>query len=116
MRLSLNRALLGAVGAAILAGMIPAAVVLDRRLASALEGRARVDLALAPRVLADRMSANATTLMMYAKDLPHTAALATAVPLVNRPVAVATVAAASAALSAAPVLVGPGGDSWTGPV
>jgi len=79
MRLSLNRALLGAVGAAILAGMVPAAIVLDRRLASALEDRARVDLALAPRVLADRMAANATTLMMYAKDLAHTAGLASAV-------------------------------------
>ena len=116
MRLSLNRALLGAVGAAILAGMIPAAIALDRRLALALEDRARVDLALAPRVLADRMSANATTLMMYAKDLAHTAGLATAVARGNRPAAVATLGAASAALSADPVLVGPGGESWTGPV
>jgi signal transduction histidine kinase len=116
MRLSLNRALLGAVGVAILAGMIPAAIVLDRRLASALEDRARVDLALAPRVLADRMSANATTLMMYAKDLAHTAGLANAVATGDRSAAVATVGAASAALTVAPVLIGPGGDSWAGPV
>jgi len=116
MRLSLNRALLGAVGAAILAGMVPAAIVLDRRLASALEDRARVDLALAPRVLADRMSANATTLMMYAKDLAHTAGLANAVAEGDRAAAVATVGAASAALAAAPMLVGPTGASWTGPV
>jgi signal transduction histidine kinase len=115
MRLSLNRALLGAVGAAILAGMVPAAIVLDRRLASALEDRARVDLALAPRVLADRMAANATTLMMYAKDLAHTAGLASAVAQGDRSVAVATLDAASAALAAAPVLIGPNGDSWTGP-
>ena len=40
MRLSLNRALLGAVGAAILAGLVPAGIVLDRRLAAALEDRA----------------------------------------------------------------------------
>jgi len=116
MRLSLNRALLGAVGAAILAGMVPAAIVLDRRLASALEDRARVDLALAPRVLADRMAANATTYMMYAKDLAHTAGLASAVARGDRSTAVATLGAASAALAAAPVLVGPGGDSWTGPI
>jgi len=116
MRLSLNRALLGAVGAAILAGLVPAAIVLDRRLASALEDRARVDLALAPRVLADRMSANATTLMMYAKDLAHTAGLANAVAEGDRAAAVATVGAASAALAAAPMLVGPTGASWTGPV
>jgi signal transduction histidine kinase len=115
MRLSLNRALLGAVGAAILAGLIPAAIVLDRRLASALENRSRVDLALAPRVLADRMSANATTLMMYAKDLAHAAGLANAVAQGDRSAAVATVGAASAALGANPVLVGPSGDSWAGP-
>ena len=116
MRLSLNRALLGAVGAAILAGMVPAAIVLDRRLASALEDRARVDLALAPRVLADRMSASATTLMMYAKDLAHTAGLANAVAQGDRSAAIATLGAATAALAATPVLIGPNGDSWTGPV
>ena len=115
MRLSLNRALLGAVGAAILAGMVPAAIVLDRRLASALEDRARVDLALAPRVLADRLSANATTLMMYAKDLAHTTGLANAVAQGDRSGAIATLGAATAALAANPVLVGPNGDSWTGP-
>jgi signal transduction histidine kinase len=115
MRLSLNRALLGAVGAAILAGLVPAAIVLDRRLASALEDRARVDLALAPRVLADRLSANATTLMMYAKDLAHTTRLVTAVARGDRSDAVATLGAASAALGATPVLVGPTGDSWAGP-
>jgi signal transduction histidine kinase len=115
MRLSLNRALLGAVGAAILAGMVPAAIVLDRRLASALEDRARVDLALAPRVLADRMAANATTLMMYAKDLAHTAGLASAVARGDRSEAIAALGAASAALGAAPVLIGPNGESWNGP-
>jgi hypothetical protein len=62
---------------------------------------------LAPRVLADRMSANATTLMMYAKDLAHTAGLASAVARGDRSAAVATVGAASAALSVAPVLVAP---------
>ena len=116
MRLSLKRALLGAVGAAILVGIIPAAIVLDRRLASALEDRARLDLALAPRVLADRQSATATTLMMYAKDLAHTAGLATAVAEGDRSAALATLGAASASLAANPVLVGPTGDTWTGPV
>lgn len=115
MRISLNRALLGAVGAAILAGMVPAAIVLDRRLASALEDRARVDLALAPRVLADRLSANATMLMMYAKDLAGTAGLANAVAQGDRSAAIASLGAAAAALAANPVLVGPSGDSWTGP-
>ena len=116
MPISLNRALLGTVGAAILAGMIPAAIVLDRRLASALEDRARVDLALAPRVLADRLAANSTTWMMYAKDLAHTAGLANAVERGDRSMAITTLGAASERLAANPVLVGPDGASWTGPV
>ena len=115
MPISLNRALLVAIAAAILAGLVPAAVVLDRRLAFALEERARGDLALAPRVLADRVSANATTLMMYAKDLAHASGLANAVASGDRPGALATIGAASAALGGAPVLVGPGGESWAGP-
>lgn len=115
MPISLNRALLGTVGAAILAGMIPAAIVLDRRLASTLEDRARVDLALAPRVLADRLAANSTTWMMYAKDLAHTAGLATAVERGDRSMAITTLGAASERLAASPVLVGPNGESWAGP-
>jgi signal transduction histidine kinase len=95
--------------------MIPAAIVLDRRLASALEDRARVDLALAPRVLADRLAANSTTWMMYAKDLAHTAGLATAVERGDRPTAITTLGAASERLAASPVLVGPNGESWAGP-
>ena len=115
MALSLNRALLGAVGVAILAGVIPAAVALDRRLQSALEDRASGDLALAPRVLADRLAANASTLMMYAKDLAHTDGLAGAVARGDRSRAVATLDVASASLNGQPVLVGPTGDSWAGP-
>ena len=115
MPISLNRALLITVGGAILAGMIPAAIALDRRLASALEDRARVDLALAPRVLADRNAANSTTLMMYAKDLAHTVGLANAVERGDRSAAITTLGAASERLAASPVLVGPNGESWTGP-
>jgi signal transduction histidine kinase len=114
MPISLNRALLGAIAAAILAGLIPAAVVLDRRLAVALEERARGDLALARRVLVDRVSANATTMMMYAKDLAHASGLANAVARGDRPAALAVIGAASLPLAASPVLVGPGGESWAG--
>ena len=115
MALSLNRVLVGVVGAAILAGVVPAALVLDRQLATALEDRARTDLALAPRVLADRLTANATTMMMYAKDLAHASGLATAVASGNRASAIAAIGGASAALGASPVLVGPDGTTWEGP-
>jgi signal transduction histidine kinase len=115
MALSLNRVLVGVVGAAILAGLVPAAVVFERRLATALEDRARADLALAPRVLADRLTANATTMMMYAKDLAHASGLATAIASGNRASAIATLGGASAALGASPVLVGPDGATWEGP-
>jgi signal transduction histidine kinase len=115
MAISLNRAFLGAVGAAILAGLLPAAAVLDRRLVTALEDRAREDLALAPRVLADRVAANATTLMMYAKDLAHVPGLAAAVASGDRAAARAMIGAASATLGGNPVLVGPDAESWLGP-
>lgn len=114
MAISLNRALLGAVAAAILAGLIPAAVVLDRRLVTALEDRARDDLALAPRVLADRVAANATTLMMFAKDLADAPGLSSAVESGDRAAALETIGTASASLPGAPVLIGPAGESWMG--
>ena len=81
--LSLKRALLLTVASAIVIGMLPAGIALDRRLASALEARTRLDLSLAPRGQADRSGVNADRLMMQAKDVAHRAGLADA--LARRP-------------------------------
>lgn len=74
-RITLNRALLGTVVLAILVGLVPAGIVLDRRLASALEAKARVDLETAPRLLADRIRGAADAMMMHAKEFSHTPGL-----------------------------------------
>src|SRR6187402_3397422 len=83
-RLDLQRAILGAIAVALLAGIIPAGIALDRRLAAALEQRARDDLALAPQLFRDRSVATADALMMRAKDLAHLPGLADAVRGGNR--------------------------------
>jgi signal transduction histidine kinase len=115
-RLTLQRAILFAVGAALFAGLLPAGVVLDRRLAAALERRARDDLALAPQLFADRVAAMSDALMMHAKDLAHVPGLADAVAAGDRVRAIRLVEDARTTLGGGDaVLVGPQGDSWIGP-
>ena len=111
----LQRALLGAIAAAILAGMIPAGIVLDRRLAAALEERARADLALAPRILADRTAANNDVLMMYAKDFAHVPGLGAALLAGDRASVLRIVDSARASVGGGdPVVIGATGDAWVG--
>ena len=54
MKVSLKSALMGLVLSVLLVGLIPAGILLDRRLTGALEDGVRDDLRLAPLVLADR--------------------------------------------------------------
>ena len=115
-RLTLQRAILFAVGAALFAGLVPAGIVLDQRLAAALERRARDDLALAPQLFADRVAAMSDALMMHAKDLAHVPGLADAVAAGDRARASSTSRIARTTLGGGDaVLVGPQGDSWIGP-
>jgi len=74
----LSRALAGTVAIAILAGLVPAGIVLDRRLVASLEARARSDLELAPRLLADRNAAYSDAIMMHAKEFAHAPGMAEA--------------------------------------
>ncbi|MEP7382346.1 MAG: HAMP domain-containing sensor histidine kinase [Gemmatimonadota bacterium] len=74
----LSRALAGTVAIAILAGLVPAGIVLDRRLVASLEERARSDLELAPRLLADRNATYSDAIMMHAKEFAHAPGLADA--------------------------------------
>lgn len=114
-RLDLQRAILGAIAVALLAGIIPAGIALDRRVAAALEQRARDDLALAPQLFVDRSASTADALMMRAKDLAHVPGLADAVRSGNKLQAIRIVDDAREALGGDAVLVGPGGESWIGP-
>ena len=79
MQTTLQRVVLAAIAASILAGIVPAGIALDRRLAAVLIERARDDLTLAPRLLADRHAATADAMMMHAKELTHVEGLAAAV-------------------------------------
>ncbi len=112
---TLQRALLAAVSIAILAGMVPAGFVLDRRLAAALDERSRADLALAPRVLADRRLANADAMMMHAKDFSHVPGLADALSRNDRNGTLAIAEATRASLGNVALIIGPDGRSWIGP-
>lgn len=114
MTLTLQRALLATVVTAILAGMIPAGIALDRRLASALEARARADLSLAPRLLADRNRADASMLMMQAKDFAHADGLADALARGDKADVLTIVSSARIGRGQSVIVVGPDGRSWTG--
>ena len=115
-RIDLQRAILGAVVLALLAGVIPAGFALNRRLATALEQRATADLALAPKLFNDRRASTADALMMHAKDLAHLPGLAEAVASGNRLQAIRLVDDAHATFADGDiVLVGPNGESWIGP-
>ncbi|MEO6527723.1 MAG: HAMP domain-containing sensor histidine kinase [Gemmatimonadaceae bacterium] len=110
-----RRALLGAIALALLAGVIPAGVMLDRQLAGALETRARSDLALAPALYGGRQASSADAMMMHAKEFAHSAELADALVRGDRARARRIAEEARAAVGGEPVVVGPEGDVWAGP-
>jgi signal transduction histidine kinase len=114
-RVSLQRALLFLIALAVLAGMAPAGLLLDRWLAGALEARARADLAAAPRMLADRNTAIGEAMVMHAQALARVPQLAAAFAADDRD-------AARQALAVAPMpnageqalLVARDGSAWAG--
>jgi hypothetical protein len=116
MKISLQHALLFLVAAVLLVGMVPAGLVLDRRLVGALEQGVRDDLSLAPLVLTDRFESLAGARMMHARDVSLDAAVAGALHSGDSAIAVSS---ASAVVAAFPgegaVVVGRDGGSWIGP-
>lgn len=111
----LQVALLALVAAAFLAGMVPAGMVLERWVARELEARVRADLALAPRLLADRNAAVGDAVMMHAKDVAHAAALAPAVAGGDRAAAVRAAEDVARTFHSGGVVAGPDGAAWSGP-
>lgn len=114
--MTLQRALLAVILLALLAGLIPAGASLHRRLERELIARARAELAVAPRVLADRDAAIAAAMMMHAKEVASAPALAAAVARRDRAVAERLVADAAESLGDADgILVLRSGEVWRGP-
>lgn len=114
--ISLQRAVLGTIVLALIAGFVPAALVLDSRLASTLETRARRDLSLAPRILVDRQASSSDAMMMHAKDFAHVQELADAVADGRQDEAQRIANRGRAALGGEPVIIGPDGAKWMGDV
>lgn len=112
--LTLQRALLGTIALALLAGIVPAWTVLDRRIAGTLEGRARSDLGGTPRILSDRQGSSGDAMMMHAKEFAHTDAMAVALFRGDREAARRLAESARVALGGEPVVFGPSGTSWIG--
>ncbi|QJR36895.1 sensor histidine kinase [Gemmatimonas groenlandica] len=112
--ISLHRALLGTIVLALVGGVVPAALVLDRRLAGVLESRARTDLAMTPRLVADRAASSSDAMMMHAKDFAHVSALSVALAAGDREAVQRLTDAARSALGGDPVVIGPNGGVWIG--
>ncbi|NIR46705.1 MAG: HAMP domain-containing histidine kinase [Gemmatimonadetes bacterium] len=111
--MSLQRTLLVMIGTALIVGLVPAGIVLDRQIASSLEARAREDLAMAAPLLADREQMTNDMEMMHAKEVAGTAGLAAALERSDRARAVGLVEEAAAAFGGEPLVVGPDGRAWS---
>jgi signal transduction histidine kinase len=113
--ISLQSTLLALVAVALLAGIVPAGLALNRWLAEEVEARAARDIALAPMVLADRNKAVGDAMMMHAKDLAHTPALIAALVQQDRARALRVADDAARALKHTAVLIDERGTTWHGP-
>ncbi|CAN5691259.1 hypothetical protein BH23GEM9_BH23GEM9_14660 [soil metagenome] len=112
--MTLHRVLLGFLMAVLLAALVPAGLVLERRIVDALEVRTHEEMSLMPRVLAARQASASDGFMMYAKEVASTAGLAAAVARGDRAEAERLLAAASRELGGPPVLVTAAHETWVG--
>jgi signal transduction histidine kinase len=115
MKFSLHRSMLLIVGASLVVALLPAGLILDRRLSTELRDKARKDLQLAPVLAADRSRTNAGALGMRAKDMAATPALRRAVQNGSIGSARRIVANERDSLTAETILIGPDGSLWDGP-
>ncbi|MDQ3310221.1 MAG: hypothetical protein M3497_08855, partial [Gemmatimonadota bacterium] len=113
--LSLQRALLMLIATALLAGIIPAGVALDRQIARELEDRAYRELALAPRVLADRNKAIHDALVMRAEKLARAPGMVEALHRGDRAATRAVLETQRGSFEGQPVVVDAEGRVWVGP-
>jgi len=115
MKLSFQRTLLLLLAGTTILALVPAGLALDRRIGAELEERARRSLALAPRIFADRERARADVLKMHAMDLAAVPGLAAALESNDFAAAARVLASAPLAPPERAVLLGPQGESWSGP-
>ena len=116
MKLSLQRSLLLLIGLVLVAGLLPAGILVDRRLAEATRARARNDLSTAPLLFAETRSQSADAMMMHAKDISLAGGLAEALVRGDVPRAVELAQSARAGYGEDAVLLTANGDSLAGPM
>ena len=117
MTVSLQRTLLGLVVLVLLVGLVPAGVLLDRRLLSSLEDGVRAELLAGPLVLQDRFQNQAGMRMMHALEISASEILTTAIRNADTARAVEEATRISEAFAGElPVVIGPDGASWAGPI
>ena len=117
MTVSLQRTLLGLVLLVLLVGLVPAGVLLDRRLLASLEDGVRAELLAAPLVLEDRFQNQAGMRMMHAREISASEVLTRAIRAADTIRAVEEAARISEGFPGeAPVVIGPDGASWAGPM
>ncbi len=100
---------------ALLAGILLAGIVLDRWLAGELEARAREELTLAPRFLADRNEAISEGLVMHARDVARAPGLVEALRARNQAAALRQLDSARGSYGDRSLLVAGNGEVWAGP-
>ena len=116
MKISLRPALLLLFAAVLLVGIVPAGLLLDRRLVAELEQSVRDDLSAAPLVLRNDFENLASARMMHAREIAMNARVATAVERGDSANAVTLTTDLAAAFPGEQALViGPTGQSWAGP-
>lgn len=116
MTISIRNALIGLVFVVLVVGLVPAGVLLDRTLVIALEQRVRDELMAAPLILRDRLDNQSAARMMHAQEVASVA-LAVAMQVGDSATAVAEATSVVAAFPGeSPVVIGPDGSSWAGPV
>ncbi len=114
--MSLRRALIFLILAVLATGLIPAGLLVERRLGDALIQRAREDLGRAHMVLDDRMASVRDVRMMHAKEMAHMPELASALARGDGADAERVLVDAARAVGEDPVLVGPEGSALMTPV
>jgi signal transduction histidine kinase len=75
---SIQRALLLLIAFVLVAALVPAGLLLQRRLSGTMESRARQELASAPSLLAESQRQTSDAMMMHAKEIATTSGLAQA--------------------------------------
>jgi signal transduction histidine kinase len=113
--MSFQRALLLVLAIVLVAALVPAGLLLERRLALAIEEQVRLDLEVAPSVLAESRRQAADAMMMHAKEIASAPGLMEAMMAGDHEVAMRLVEGARGGYGEVAILLTATGESLVGP-